>query len=79
MKNVALFVVVLALLPLAVQAEEPQRKSCDELKNEIVVKFDAKGVQNYTLTAVKNDEVKAADKVVGSCDGGAMKIVYTRN
>jgi len=53
------------------------RKPCEELKSEIAAKLDAKGVQNYTLTIVKPEEVKDA-KVVGSCDGGTMRIIYSR-
>jgi len=52
-------------------------KSCDELKSEIAAKLDAKGVKSYSLEAVGNDEVKD-QKVVGSCDGGTKKIVYSR-
>jgi len=82
MKKVVLFAAVLAIFPLAAYAEgqapAPARKACEELKNEIAAKLDAKGVQSYTLTPVKNDEVKPEDKVVGSCDGGTMKIVYVR-
>jgi len=83
MKKVVLFVAVLVIFPLAAYAEEqattaPARKPCEELKSEIAAKLDAKGVQNYTLTAVKTEEVKPEDKVIGSCDGGTMKIVYVR-
>ena len=82
MKKVVLIAFVLAILPLAAYAEEqaaaPARKACEELKSEVAAKLDAKGVQNYTLTAVKTEEVKPEDKVVGSCDGGTMKIVYVR-
>ena len=51
---------------------------CDEVKTGIAAKLDAKGVKNYTLDAVPNDQV-GDRKVVGSCEGGTMKIVYTRN
>lgn len=52
-------------------------KPCEELKGEIAAKMDAKGVKGYTLDVVEND--KAADKkVVGSCDGGTKKIVYSK-
>jgi predicted lipoprotein with Yx(FWY)xxD motif len=52
-------------------------KSCDELKTEIAAKLDAKNVTGYTLEIVEAD--KAGDaKVVGSCEGGAKKITYTR-
>lgn len=84
MNKVALLVAVLVLFPLIAAAVEPTpapapaRKACEELKSEIATKLDAKGVKNYTLTAVKTDEVKPEDKVVGSCDAGTMKIVYVR-
>jgi len=52
-------------------------KPCEELKAEIAAGLDAKGVKNYTLTIVANEE--AGDKtVVGTCDGGTKKIVYER-
>jgi len=53
-------------------------KNCDELKMEIAAKIEANGVKNYELTIVKTDEVKSGDNVVGSCEGGTKKIVYTR-
>ena len=53
-------------------------KSCDDLKTEIAAKIDANHVASYTLDIVAADQV-AKRKVLGSCEGGAMKIVYTRN
>jgi hypothetical protein len=57
-----------------------QRTDCEELKMEIAAKLDAKGVKNYTLTIVAAGDVKETekDKVVGSCDGGTKRILYTR-
>jgi hypothetical protein len=74
-KTVSLLgVLLVAALPaFAVEA----RKSCEDLKTEIAGKLDAKGVKGYTLTVVKPEEVKDA-KVVGSCDGGTMRIIYER-
>jgi hypothetical protein len=72
MKTV-LFAVGLALVASPAFATKP----CEELKTEIAAKLDAKGVKNYTLTVVGNEEVKD-QKVVGSCEGGTKKIVYTR-
>ena len=40
--------------------------------------IEAKGVKDFTLEIVANDQV-GDKKVVGSCDGGTKKIVYTRN
>ncbi len=53
------------------------RKSCDELKAEIDAKIKGKGVKTYTLAIVPADQTRDA-KVVGTCDGGAKKIIYTR-
>jgi hypothetical protein len=52
-------------------------KPCDELKTEIEAKLQAKGVQGYTLEILPQDQVKD-QKVVGSCEGGSKKIIYTR-
>ena len=65
---------LLSLLPFSAIA---QRKSCEDLKTEIAAKLDAKGVKNYELKIVAADEVKT-EMVVGSCDGGAKRITYTR-
>jgi len=45
---------------------------------EIAAKIEANGVKSYELSIVKTEEVKPEDKVVGSCGGGTMKIVYVR-
>jgi outer membrane lipoprotein-sorting protein len=52
-------------------------KSCDELKSEIAAKLDAKKVSGYSLDIV--DAAKTGDgKVVGTCESGAKKIVYSK-
>jgi hypothetical protein len=52
-------------------------KPCEVLKSEIAKKLDANGAKNYTLEIVPKDQ-EAAGKVVGSCDGGTKKIVYSK-
>jgi len=52
-------------------------KDCEALKKEIAAKIEANGVKEYTLEIVPNDQV-GSRKVVGSCGGGTMKIVYER-
>jgi hypothetical protein len=52
-------------------------KPCEELKTEIAAKIDANGVKDYTLDIVPNDQV-GEKKVVGSCEGGTKKIVYSK-
>lgn len=66
------------LLTVAFVAVAIPSKNCDELKKEIADKLDAKGVKNYTLDIVGKDDVKDGQKVVGSCEAGSKKIIYTR-
>jgi hypothetical protein len=71
----------LALTVTVVAARAPapaDGKNCDELKKEIADKLDAKGVKDYTLEIVATADVKEGAKVVGSCEGGTKKIVYSR-
>jgi len=52
-------------------------KPCDELKSEIDAKFQAKGVQNYSLDILANGTADSG-KSVGTCDGGTKFISYKR-
>jgi hypothetical protein len=52
-------------------------KPCDELKAEIAKKLEANGVKSYSLEIVAKDK-EAEGKVVGTCDGGTKKIVYSK-
>lgn len=52
-------------------------KPCEELKSEIAAKIDSKGVTDYVLEIVPADQV-GDQKVVGSCEGGEKKIVYSK-
>jgi hypothetical protein len=69
-------VCVLALMAAA-QAFA-QKKGCEELAAEIVMRLDAKGVKGYKLDIVSAGEV-GDQQVVGSCDAGAKKITYKRD
>jgi outer membrane lipoprotein-sorting protein len=70
--------IIAALLTLTfVSAPAFASKNCEELKTEIAAKLDAKGVVNYTLAIVTNEEVTDL-KIVGSCEGGTKKITYKR-
>ena len=68
-------IVTIALMLIATPALA--RKSCDELKAEIEANIKTKGVKSFTLNIVGKNEQKEG-KVVGTCDGGAKKIVYKR-
>jgi hypothetical protein len=67
------------LLPfvLALVGAQAMATSCEEVKKTIAAKIEANGVKEYTLEAVPAADV-GDRKVVGSCEGGTMKIVYTR-
>lgn len=65
------------LLFVSVPAHAQAAKPCEELKDEITKKLDAKGVKGYTLEIVAKDK-DAEGKVVGTCDGGSKKIIYTK-
>ena len=53
------------------------KKDCNELKSEIEAKIKKNGVDKFSLDVVDKD-AQAEGKVVGTCDGGAKKIVYKR-
>jgi hypothetical protein len=71
---ISIATVLLSLFSISALA---QKKTCEDLKSEIAQKLDAKGVKNYELKIVDADEAKD-QTVVGSCDGGTKRIVYTR-
>ena len=68
---------VLGVSPIGVNAAWAQKKDCAELKGEIEAKIKKNGVDKFTLDIVDADK-QAEGKVVGTCDGGAKKIVYKR-
>jgi hypothetical protein len=74
MKIVASVAVLLFASALA-YAEGP--KPCEELKSEIAKKLEANGAKAYTLEIVAKDK-DAEGKVVGSCEAGTKKIVYSK-
>ena len=58
-------------------AAPSNNKSCDDVKARIDGKLKAKGVKAFTLDIVPAADVKT-EKVVGSCEAGAKKIIYKR-
>ncbi len=71
------FNALLAITLLICTAQVHAAQSCEELKSKVTTKLDGKNVKGYTLEIVANDKVGDA-KVVGSCEGGAKKLTYTR-
>jgi len=52
-----------------------QVKPCEELKGEIDAKIKKNGVAKFTLDIV-DAGAQSDGKVVGTCEGGAKKILY---
>jgi hypothetical protein len=77
MKRQSIFKHSYLLLLLMLSSFAHAFKPCEELKSEIAVKLDAKGVIGYNMEIVPNADIKD-QKVIGSCDGGTKKITYTR-
>ena len=67
---------VLVFVPVCAHAQGA--KPCEDLKTEIAAKLDAKGVKSYTLEIVAKEK-DAEGKVVGTCEGGTKKIIYSRS
>ena len=68
---------IAAALVIPVSGYAQASKPCEELKSEIAKKMDANGVKSYSLDVVEKDK-DAQGKVVGTCEGGTKKIVYSR-
>ena len=77
MGKVIVAALVLGLSTVGINAAWAQKKDCAELKGEIEAKIKKNGVDKFTLDIVDADK-QAEGKVVGTCDGGAKKIVYKR-
>lgn len=68
-----------AVLLCGVTGAAGAAQSCEQLRERIDAKVRASGATHYTVTTVDADAaVGASAKVVGSCELGTKKIVYTR-
>jgi Protein of unknown function (DUF1161) len=69
--------ILAAALVISASAYAQTAKPCEELKTEISKKLEAKNVKSYSLEVVDKNK-DAQGKVVGTCEGGTKKIVYSR-
>jgi hypothetical protein len=69
--------IVIAAMLLSVPGVALAAKPCEELKAEIAAKLEAKHVTGFTLDVQASDAAGDA-KVVGSCESGSKKIVYSK-
>jgi hypothetical protein len=72
------WITIAAALIVPACAHAQGTKACEELKTEIAAKLDAKGVKSYSLDIVAKDADVTDGKAVGTCEGGAKKIVYRK-
>ncbi|MEK8033658.1 DUF1161 domain-containing protein [Ideonella sp. DXS29W] len=72
------FLVSMLAAALISPAALAQGKSCDELKSAIATKLDGKGVSGYVLEVVPADQDAGDKRVVGTCEGGSKKIIYSK-
>lgn len=54
-------------------------KDCEQLKTEVAAKAESHGAKNFTLDVVERDADAGKKRVVGTCELGKKKIIYTRN
>ncbi|MFY8042715.1 MAG: DUF1161 domain-containing protein [Rhodoferax sp.] len=74
-KTVSLSVLALGLLSGNAWAA----KDCETLKTELTAKIESHGAKNFSLDVMERDADSGKKRVVGTCEGGKRKIVYTRN
>ena len=72
MKTCAFLVLSIAASASALAA------NCNDVKSAVAAKLNAMRVTKYTLDIVPREKVSDSATVVGSCEGGTKKIVYTR-
>ena len=77
MKKLEFCILAAAALALSSSAIAEEKVDCATLKQSVEAKLTAHGVKKFKLDVI--DKAQSADgKVVGTCDGGAHKIVYTK-
>lgn len=69
---------IAAVLLLSGYSHAQGAKPCEDLKSEIAQKLDAKNVKGYSLEIVDKDKEAGDGKVVGTCEGGTKKIIYSK-
>jgi hypothetical protein len=72
------FILLTAAILLSFSQAFAAGKPCEKLKDEIATKLTSKRVRNYELTIVASDAVSPAGKIVGRCEDGSKKIIYSK-
>jgi hypothetical protein len=76
MKQLEFCILAAAALGLSSAAFAGDKVDCATLKQSIEAKLTAHGVKKFKLDVI-DKAGRANGKVVGTCDGGAHKIIYS--
>jgi len=68
-----------ALALLAGSGNALAAKDCEQLKTEVTAKAESHGAKNFSMDVMDRDADSGKKRVVGTCENGKKKIVYTRN
>jgi hypothetical protein len=60
-----------------IHASSAQAISCEELRSSVEAKFRSNGVKTFSITVVEASD-RAAGQVVGTCELGSRKLIYSR-
>jgi hypothetical protein len=77
-KKIQFCIAMTTALWLTNVAHAEDKLDCATLKQSIETKLSTHGVKKFKLDIVESTQVGTA-KVVGTCDGGAHKIVYSKD
>jgi hypothetical protein len=77
-RRMRVWLIIAAVLLGSASSYAQGPKPCEELKSEIAQKLEAKNVKGYSLEIVEKDKEAVDGKVVGSCESGAKKIIYSK-
>lgn len=70
---------VFAMLAMAVMATPVWAKQdCEELRDRIAAKLESKKIASYSLEIIDAKQPHKGGRVVGTCDLGSKKIIYTK-
>lgn len=70
---------VFAMLVMAVMATPGWAKQdCEELRDRIAAKLESKKIASYSLEIVDAKQPHKGGRVVGTCELGSKKIIYTK-
>lgn len=70
----------LVLALISVSASASGQQDCEELRDRIAAKLESKKVASYSLEIVeaKGNKTGKGSRVVGTCEMGSKKVIYSK-